>query len=62
MRGMVDQVKFLRKVSGQKRLETAFRLSATVRELAIAGIKAQKPHASKKDIINLWVKETSLPY
>ena len=59
---MTDQVKILRKLSGQKRLETAFRLSATVRELAIAGIKTQKPNASKKDILNLWVKEISLPY
>lgn len=59
---MTNQIKLLRKVSGQKRLETAFRLSATVRELAVAGIKAQKPNATKKDILNLWVKEISLPY
>lgn len=48
--------------SGEKRLETAIRLTAIVRELAIAGIKRQNPKASKKDILKLWAKEISLPY
>lgn len=57
-----DQTKILRNFSGAKRLEIAVELSAMVQELAMAGLKRQHPKASKKEIMNLWVKETSLPY
>ncbi|MBI3559032.1 hypothetical protein HY085_01435 [Candidatus Gottesmanbacteria bacterium] len=51
-----------KKIPGEKRLEVAIRLSAIVRELAIAGIKKQYPQANNTQVQNLWVKEISLPY
>lgn len=51
-----------KKSAGEKRLEAAIRLSAIVRELAIAGIKKQYPKANHTQVQNLWAKEISLPY
>jgi len=57
-----DQRKILRNSSGEKRMKIAFELSALVQEIAIAGIKKQNPKATKKEVMNLWVKEISLPF
>ena len=47
----MNQVKALRKLTGQDRLEQAFMLSEFVRELAVADIKGLLgPRATKKEV------------
>lgn len=53
---MTDQVRLLRKLSGQKRLEAAISLSATVREVARANIKNSFPKANKTELQTLLKK------
>ena len=54
--GKITQADLYKKTSGVKRLETAFRLSAMVRELSIANIKAQNPKAAPEKISDLLQK------
>lgn len=51
-----SQIDLLRKLSGRKRLEIAFRLSALTRELALANIKFQNPNANKKELNDLLLQ------
>lgn len=51
---MIDQIKALRKLSGEQRLEIAFRLSAITKELALANIKITHPKATKKELVKLF--------
>ena len=47
----MEQAKGLRKMSGEKKLEQAFRLSEFVRELAVVNIKEKLgPKATKRQI------------
>ena len=47
----MEQAKGLRKMSGEKKLEQAFRLSEFVRELAVVNIREQLgPKATKRQI------------
>lgn len=50
------------KSSGERRVETAIRLSRLVKEFALAGIKRQHPKASQQQIRDLWAKMMSFPY
>jgi len=40
----------LRRLSPERRLEAAIRLSSAVRELAVAGIRARHPEASEHEL------------
>ena len=45
----MNQAQVLKKLSGEKRLEQAFKLSDFVRELTLRNVQLLYPHLSKKD-------------
>ncbi|KKR03421.1 MAG: hypothetical protein UT26_C0001G0025 [Microgenomates group bacterium GW2011_GWC1_39_12] len=45
----MNQTQVLKKLSGEKRLEQAFKLSDFVRELTLRNVQLLYPHLSKKD-------------
>lgn len=45
----MNQTHVLRKLSGEKRLEQAFKLSSFVRELSLRNVQLLYPHLSKKN-------------
>ena len=52
------QSEIYRRMGGSARLAIAFELSQTVRDLALAGIRARHPHYSDADVLNAWAALT----
>jgi hypothetical protein len=54
------QTDLLKKISGQKRVEIALRLSDLTRQLSLANIKNQNPQISKTEINKLLLQRYAL--
>jgi hypothetical protein len=52
------QGEIYRRMGGAARLAIAFELSAAVRQLALAGIKARHPTYTEADVLHAWAQLT----
>lgn len=52
------QADIYRRMSGAERLSLAFQITATVRDLAMAGVRARHPDYSDDQVFRAWARLT----